>query len=103
MSTIEFVRRISFSMALVLAAGCASQSGKSSHQGIAGAKRSSAISVVLKPLPNTTLQEAAAKPSAPFEGEGWQPMFDGKTLTGWRERDFAGHGEVQCQAGLIVV
>ena len=39
----------------------------------------------------------------PFEGEGWQPMFDGKTLTGWRETAFAGHGEVQCASGLVVL
>ena len=30
-------------------------------------------------------------------------MFDGKTLTGWRLTDFAGAGEVQCQAGLIAL
>src|SRR5437870_681993 len=57
----------------------------------------------VRPAVQDILQEAAAKPSAPFEGEGWQPMFDGKTLTGWRETEFAGRGEVQCQAGLIVL
>jgi len=86
-----------------LAAGCASHSGKSGQPGVAEAKRKSAIYVVLKPLPSTILQEAAAKPPAPFEGEGWQPMFDGKTLTGWRETEFAGRGEVQCQNGLMVL
>jgi len=30
-------------------------------------------------------------------------MFDGRTLTGWRETQFAGHGEVQCQSGMIVL
>ena len=30
-------------------------------------------------------------------------MFDGKTLAGWRETAFAGHGEVQCESGLIVL
>jgi len=30
-------------------------------------------------------------------------MFDGKTLTGWRETAFAGRGEVQCQSGLMVM
>jgi len=54
-------------------------------------------------MPEPDLLQAAAKPSAPFEGEGWEPMFDGKTLTGWRETDFTGHGEIQCQAGLIVL
>src|SRR3974390_809482 len=28
------------------------------------------------------LKQVAAKPPKPFEGEGWQPMFDGRTLKG---------------------
>jgi len=50
-----------------------------------------------------TLAEAAAAPSAPFEGEGWKSLFDGKTLAGWRVTDFAGHGQVECQSGMIVM
>ena len=30
-------------------------------------------------------------------------MFDGQTLAGWRETAFAGHGEVHCQSGAIVL
>jgi len=30
-------------------------------------------------------------------------MFDGQDLTGWRETPFAGHGEVHCQDGVIVL
>jgi hypothetical protein len=48
------------------------------------------------------LKDAAAKPSMPFEGEGWQSLFDGETLKGWRETDFAGHGQVECRSGLIL-
>lgn len=48
------------------------------------------------------LPPEAAKAPAPFAGEGWESLFDGKTLTGWRETAFAGHGEVQCQPGVIV-
>src|SRR5437870_3877732 len=97
------LRQITFSAALVILAGCASQSGKSSHGGVAGAKRSSAIKVVLQPLPNPILEQAATNSSAPLEGEGWQPMFDGKTLTGWRETEFAGRGEAQCRTGLMLL
>jgi hypothetical protein len=50
-----------------------------------------------------TLPPGAAKPPAPFEGEGWQAMFDGQTVLGWRETKFAGHGEVRCQDGVIVL
>src|SRR5436190_15841865 len=103
MKIFEYLRRMIFLTALALAAGCASDSGKTTHQGVAEAKRSSAISVVLKPLPSEKLQAAATKPSSPFEGEGWQSMFDGKTLKGWRETDFAGRGEVKCEAGLLAL
>ena len=30
-------------------------------------------------------------------------MFDGEHLTGWRATPFAGHGEVHCQSGVIVL
>ena len=49
------------------------------------------------------LPPGAAQPPAPFAGTGWQPMFDGESLTGWRETPFAGHGEIHCQDGVIVL
>ena len=51
---------------------------------------------------NDSLAAAAAKPSAPFPGEGWEAMFDGRSLTGWKETLFAGRGEVECRSGLMV-
>jgi hypothetical protein len=48
-------------------------------------------------------REFSAVASAPFEGEGWRSMFDGQTLTGWRETPFAGHAEAQCVSGLILL
>jgi hypothetical protein len=30
-------------------------------------------------------------------------MFDGQTLSGWQETQFAGRGEVQCRQGLILL
>jgi len=56
-----------------------------------------------KPSLDELLQSAAAKPSTPFEAEGWQSLFDGKNLTGWRETLFSGRGEVECKFGLIVL
>lgn len=53
--------------------------------------------------PKIILPPGAAQAPAPFEGDGWQPMFDGQTLAGWRETPFAGHGEVHCQAGVLVL
>jgi hypothetical protein len=49
------------------------------------------------------IKEAAEKRSELFEGEGWRDMFDGQTLAGWRETQFAGRGEVECRDGVIVM
>ena len=42
---------------------------------------------------------AVAQPKA---GE-WQSMFDGKTLQGWRETAFTGHGKARVENGTIVL
>jgi hypothetical protein len=42
-------------------------------------------------------------PLAPFEGEGWQSLFDGVSLGRWREIDFAGRGEVRVESGLVLL
>lgn len=56
-----------------------------------------------KPSGSNQLKQAAAQAPAPFEGAGWHSMFDGRTLAGWRATDFAGHGEVACESGLLVL
>jgi hypothetical protein len=48
------------------------------------------------------LAKAVATAPKPFAGEGWQPLFDGKTLRGWRVTDFIGGGEVELRDGLII-
>lgn len=53
--------------------------------------------------PDERYKAAAAKPSAPFEGEGWESLFDGQSLRGWRETQFAGRGEVAIESGLIAL
>src|SRR4051812_35696680 len=30
----------------------------------------------------------------------WKPLFDGKTLRGWKVTDFAGHGEVTVEPNI---
>ena len=47
------------------------------------------------------LAHAAAQPSAPAEGEGWKPLFDGKSLAGWRVTDFGEGGSVEIRNGLL--
>ena len=33
----------------------------------------------------------------------WQPLFDGKSLQGWRETPFTGHGAVRSEKGEIIL
>ena len=87
---------------LALAAGCTSEPAKpapqpAQHQETTTPPPTSNVEA------NITLPAGAAQPPAPFEGEGWQAMFDGSTLAGWRETAFAGHGEVHCQSGVAVL
>ncbi len=49
------------------------------------------------------IQRAAASRTAPFEGKGWRSLFDGKSLVGWRETQFAGRGDVEIKSGLMVM
>jgi hypothetical protein len=53
--------------------------------------------------PKDNLPPGLAKPPAPFEGEGWQALSNDENLEGWRQTDFAGHGEVQCRRGLLLL
>jgi len=92
MKRIEMVWWLSLCMGLVWETGGAAEPAKP-------AAPSPAPGAELK----VTLPPGAAKPPAPFEGEGWQAMFDGQTLAGWRETPFAGRGEVRCQDGVIVL
>ena len=44
----------------------------------------------------------AGKP-APETDEGWEPLFDGKTLTGWKLTEFGGRGAVEVKDGRIML
>jgi len=103
MKRIESVWLLALSTALALAAGCASEPAKPASQPTARHEEATALSPATNAEPNVTLPPGAAQSPAPFAGEGWQAMFDGQTLAGWREVPFAGHGEVHCQAGVIVL
>ena len=39
----------------------------------------------------------------PVKGEGWKPLFDGKSLKPWKVTDFAGHGDVTVEDGNLVI
>lgn len=95
------LRRITIITGLLVLTGCHSEPAKAPTPAPAVGQTQAAAA---RPVASQdVLQQAAAKPASAFEGEGWQPMFDGKTMAGWRETDFAGHGEVQCNSGLLVL
>ena len=37
------------------------------------------------------------------KSDGWRPLFDGKSLSGWRETPFTGRGAVRVEKGTIVL
>ena len=89
---------------VLLAAGCASEPAKPAAQPVQQEEKTAA-----PPAPAANAEESIKLPPgvsqapAPFEGESWKAMFDGENLLGWRETDFAGHGDVRCQSGVIVL
>jgi hypothetical protein len=87
---------------IVLMAGCASHPQHPSTQP-SSARQETPASPSQQSSAETALPPGAAAPPAPFEGEGWQSMFDGQSLSGWRETQFAGRGEVQCRPGVILL
>jgi sugar phosphate isomerase/epimerase len=54
------------------------------------------------PLVLAQLREELAKPAKPADA-GWTPLFDGKTLEGWKSIDFGGHGDVTVEDGKILL
>jgi len=45
----------------------------------------------------------AAAAGAQFQSGGWKPIFDGKSLQGWRETPFAGKGQVTVENGVLLL
>lgn len=86
---------------LLIVAGCASKPTQSSNHSSQAAPAT--VPAIPQHAPTDTLKAAASKPSDPFDGEGWVSFFDGKSLTGWQETDFAGRGQAEVESGLIVL
>jgi hypothetical protein len=100
--SIDSLRCLILTVGLALAAGCASEPAKPAPQPTQHQEKPAAPAATNEEA-NITLPPGVAQPPEPFEGDGWQAMFDGRTLAGWRETAFAGHGEVHCQSGVIVL
>jgi hypothetical protein len=85
--------------------GCASRQHASSAGALNSKTNAHAVETPRTPTPreSETLEKAEAAPTAPFEGEGWQRLLDGKSLTGWKETAFGGRGEVECRSNMVVL
>lgn len=90
-------------LCLLLMAGCGSHPSKPYTESSPAAAPPTSAPRSETPAQPDLLKAAAAAASAPFEGNGWQSLFDGRTLTGWRETQFAGHGEVEVRDDLILL
>jgi hypothetical protein len=99
----ELVWALVLSAELMLGAGCAAPPTKS-EAATAACQPKPATAVAAPAVEeNISLPPGAAQAPAPFEGEGWQALFDGASLAGWRETAFAGRGGVHCQDGAMVL
>jgi hypothetical protein len=99
MGNSHFLFVLPLAASLLLLAGCATEPAKPATT---AAPAPAPTAAAAKPAP-PLLPLGAAKPPAPFAGEGWESLFDGKTLTGWRETQFAGHGEAECEQGVLLL
>jgi hypothetical protein len=53
--------------------------------------------------PNSPATSGPAVPAAPEAGGPWRALFDGKSLAGWAETDFAGRGPVKVSEGKLIL
>jgi len=92
---------LGLAVGLVGLSGCESDRTKTPGVMPEGA-RSGNLQPQRRLTPEEIIIRAAAQPVAPAPGEGWQRLFDGHTLTGWKLPGFAGSGEVECRQGLLL-
>jgi len=52
-------------------------------------------------LPSGVTPSLAGQPSP--GSDGWTPLFDGKSLEGWKETDFSNRGTVRVDGGAIIL
>ena len=92
---------VALPVSLWLLAGCASKPAKPVGA-VAPVSPAATAPAPTKPSKDL-LPPGAAKPPAPFAGEGWESLFDGQSLKGWCEAPFGAHGEVQVVPGVILL
>src|SRR5690349_21035696 len=93
--------RVAAPLACIFLASCASEPKTSGK--VETHPQPAPMTAERKRTSRSLLEAAATKPSLPFDGDDWQLLFDGKTLKGWRQTDFGGHADIQCESGLMVL
>jgi len=81
---------------LLLLVGCSAHHPQPANLQAAPAKQAAPATP-----PKQAEQSAATK--AQGDEQGWQALFDGKTLNGWAITDFAGRGDVKVENGSIIL
>ena len=87
---------------VALLGGCKSNPSPGSA-GISRARQNNVRVAPARPDATEILSKAANEKPVPLPGEGWQSLFDGKSLAGWRVTQFAGAGDVEIKSGVIVL
>lgn len=54
-------------------------------------------------MPASARLVAAALLAACVSAQEWKPLFDGKSLSGWKDTEFARHGKARVENGAIVL
>ena len=90
--------------------GCASRNGSPENDGtVTATTPGSPIAPVAAAERGSPNQKTQATVSSNDPGSvrpgpnGWQPLFDGKTLNGWKSTEFGGRGEVDVKGGLLTI
>lgn len=55
------------------------------------------------PKTETSVLDDAKKEAPVADKDGWQPLFNGKDLDGWKITNFGGEGEVYVEDGIVVI
>lgn len=87
--------------ALLLVTGCETDRLTPSAVYPTSQPRSAPAEIPLSEL--QIIERAAAQPASAVPGEGWQSLFDGRSLNGWRTTEFFKPGHVEVRNGLILL
>ena len=102
MNTKSYQGCLALLLLAVLAGGCAAGPKRPMSKAAAASVTATQPADQLEVKSN--LPAAITNAAAAFEGEGWQPMFDGHSLKGWEETtQFGGRGPIECRSGVILL